>query len=262
MSTEMRLRIAVLGTGWLGLPLAIDLGGRYRVAGSYRRPETRDELTSRGVAPYAVDLPGNTEALPAFLDGKDVLIVTLPPGGRQYGAETSQKYLGTLAPLRDYLPALHVVYTSSTGVYGKGRTGVVTEESTVAPDTYSSKAVVEAEEFFLRHAARCTVLRLGGLYGPDRDPVRFFRRLETIPDGDAPVNMVHRDGVLEAVHLILKTGKTGIFNVCSGRHPTKRQFYGKLYSSAGLPAKEFLPGGADSKRVDSSKLSQLGWYCP
>ena len=262
MTVKVKPGIAVLGTGWLGLPLAIDLADRFRVAGSYRRAETRDELSDGGVTPYFLDLPSVADALPDFLEGATVLVVTLPPGGRQHGVATAEKYLEALSPLQDYLPTLHVVYTSSTGVYGKHRTGVVTEDSPVCPDTYSSEAVVKAEEFFLRHADRCTLLRLGGLYGPGRDPVRFFRRVENIPDGDAPVNMVHRDEVLRAVNLILATGETGIFNVCAGRHPTKRQFYGNLYAAAGLPAKNFLPGGADGKRVNSAKLSQLGWYCP
>ena len=262
MSPKVKPGVAVLGTGWLGLPLSIDLAGRYSVAGSYRRAETRDELLAGGVTAYRLDLPSAADALPAFLDGATFLVVTLPPGGRQYGAATADRYLESLAPLRDYLPGLHVIYTSSTSVYGKGRTGVVTEESPVAPDTYSSDAVVKAEAYFLRHGGRCTVLRLGGLYGPGRDPVRFFRRLPAIPDGDAPVNMVRLDGVLRAVDLILETGETGIFNVCSGGHPTKRQFYGNLYAAAGLPVKDFIPGGADGKRVNSAKLSQLGWYCP
>ena len=262
MPSDTKPRVAVLGSGWLGLPLATDLVDEYCVAASYRRPDTRDDLVSGGTSAYRLDLPDDSGELSNFLDGANFLVVTLPPGGRQYGDETVEKYLAALAPLQIFLPALHVVYTSSTGVYGKRRTGVVTEDSAVAPDTPSSRAVVKAEDFFSEHAGRCTVLRLGGLYGPGRDPVRFFRRVETIPEGDAPVNMVHLDGVIQAIRLILKTGKTGIFNVCSGRHPTKRRFYSKLYSAAGLPAKPFLPGGADGKRVDSTKLSQLGWFCP
>ncbi|WP_116107993.1 NAD-dependent epimerase/dehydratase family protein [Lewinella sp. IMCC34191] len=258
----MKSNLAVLGTGWLGMAAAHHLSPDYSVRGSYRRTGSRDELVACGVSPYYIDLPTQTEALADFLRDLAYLIVAIPPGGRTHGADTVAHYLHLLAPLRPYLPGLHLIYTSSTGVYGKSTTGTITESSPVAPDTHSSRAVVAAETFFREHAGRYSILRLGGLYGPDRDPIRFFRRVPVIPDGDAPVNMVSRQAVLEALRVTIKTEATGIFNVCSANHPPKRDFYGNLYAAANLPAKEFLPGGADGKRIDSSKFRQLGWLSP
>ncbi len=254
--------MAILGTGWLGLPLAGKLVEDQAVHATYRTSSNRKEIVAAGAVPHLVDLPVDAAALPALLENVAVLIVTLPPGGRRHGAATTAHYLNTLAPLRPFLADLHLIYTSSTGVYGKEATGIVTEDSPLAPDSHSSRAVAAAEAFFLRNANKCTILRLGGLYGPGRDPVRFFRRVEAIPDGDAPVNMVHLDEVLEAMRFIVKSGTTGIFNVCSAQHPTKRDFYGSLYAAAGLPPKKVLSGGSSGKRIDSLKLRRLGWLCP
>ncbi|WP_146088772.1 Rossmann-fold NAD(P)-binding domain-containing protein [Neolewinella xylanilytica] len=254
--------MAILGTGWLGLPLAAAWAEENRVHGSFRSEATRDRLVACGAVPFKLDLPGDAKGLPAFLEEVTTLVVALPPGGRKHGAATTERYLDTLAPLQPFLSGVHLIYTSSTGVYGKSATGLVTENTSVAPDTHSSRAVVAAENFFVRYSGKCTLLRLAGLYGPDRDPVRFYRNAEAIPDGDAPVNMVPLEGVLQAIDLVAKSGTTGIFNVCSARHPSKRTFYGSLYAAAELPAKEFFPGGADGKRIESSKLRQLGWQSP
>lgn len=258
----MHTRVGIIGTGWLGLPLARDLADDFTVVGSYRSSARRDELLAVGATAYCMDLPNTVDSLPQFFAGLDTLIVALPPGGRRHGSRTTEHYLESLDPLRAYLPGVHLIYTSSTGVYGKSASGTVTEETPVHPDTPSSEAVVAAEAFFQRHSNRCTILRLAGLYGPGRDPVRFFQAVEEVPKGDAPVNLVHLDAVIQAIRIVLKTGETGIFNVCSARHESKRKFYGRRFEAAGLPAKTFLPGGHYGKRIDSSKLRQFNWKSP
>lgn len=251
-------QVTIIGTGWLGEPLAAGLVGSYDVTAGYRREELRQRLLGMGVNAVRIDLPGT---LPDLRSTRK-LILTLPPGGRQYGAETTERYLDMLRPLAPWLPGMHVVYTSSTGVYGSRRGGRVTEETPVDPDTDSGRAVVAAEEWLGRTAGGCAILRMGGLYGPGRDPVRFFARAEAIPQADAPVNMLSLGAAIAAVRTLLDSGKTGIFNACSARHPSKRTFYGELYRAAGLDPKPFLPGGEGGKRIDSSKLRRLGWQNP
>ena len=256
----VRLRgIAVIGTGWLGAPLACQLAKDHPVSATYRKPALRDELASAGVRPVFLDLPDAVGSLDSLFRDCDAAIVTLPPGGRTHGEETTARYLDLLAPLTPFLSGVHLVYTSSTGVYGRAAKGPIDESATLRPDTPSSRAVVAAETFFQHHAPRCTLLRLAGLYGPDRDPVRFFDRLPAIPDADAPVNMIGRADAAAAIRYVLEFGITGIFNACSAAHPTKREFYGRRYEDAGLLPKPFLPGGSDGKRIDSTKLRRLGW---
>ncbi|THH36512.1 NAD-dependent epimerase/dehydratase family protein [Neolewinella litorea] len=255
-----RAPVALLGAGWLGLALARDLSNDYPVRASYRREAGRRAVQEAGAEPYLLDLPELAAPLQAFLAGARALIITLPPGGRAHQERTTEQYLAALEPLHDFLHRdLHVIYTSSTGVYGGSATGRVTEDTPVAPDTHSGRAVVAAEGWLTEHCPTLTVLRLGGLYGPGRDPVNFFSKREAIPQGDAPVNMLPQHQAVGAVRFILETGSTGTFNVCGADHPPKREFYGNLYSAAGQTPKPFLPGGADGKRIDSSKLRQLGW---
>ncbi len=251
----------MLGTGWLGLALVQALReGGLAVHASARRPETTGAITRLGARAFDLELPARAQGLSPLLDGANALVITLPPGGRTHGADATDRYLDALSTLQPYLSRdLHVIYTSSTGVYGRTVTGEVTEGTPVAPDTDSSRAVVAAERWLEDHAVGpLSIFRLGGLYGPGRDPVRFFRRLDAIPDGDAPVNMLRQDQAVDAVRFIIRSRTSGIFNVCDGGHPSKREFYGSRYREAGLPPKPFLPGGSAGKRIDSSKIRRLG----
>ena len=256
----MKQRIAVLGSGWLGLALVERLvAGGQVVRASYRRRALGKRLLDLGAEATALDLPDHPGALPEFLDGIDTLIVTLPPGGRRHGARTSERYLYALGTLTGRLAGIHVVYTSSTGVYGSKVEGVVTEATAVDPATDSARAVVAAETWLAGQTDRLTVLRLAGLYGPDRDPADFFRNRSEVPDGDAPVNMVHRADVVRAIEWVVARGLTGTFNVSAATHPEKRTFYGRRLQSAGRELPRFLNGGAAGKRIDSGSLRALGW---
>ena len=253
--------IAVLGTGWLGMPLVQTLCGRgYTVRGSYRREASRTQLLDLGADPFPIDLPEVSASLAPFVSNCAALVITLPPGGRRLGAEATDTYLAALAPLADVLTdKLHVVYTSSTGVYGGDAAGRVTEVTPIAPDSHSARAVVAAERWLAAHTERLTVLRLAGLFGPGRDPATFFSGDRAVSRADAPVNMVHRMDAMAAITQVIETQTTGTFNVCAASHPTKRTFYGTLSQRAGRAVPIFTAGGATGKIVDSTALRTLGW---
>ncbi|WP_420459036.1 NAD-dependent epimerase/dehydratase family protein [Neolewinella sp.] len=258
---EPRKTIAILGAGWLGMPLVHALAHRgHAVRASCRREAIRGQLIDSGADPYPIDLPALSGPLEAFLRDCSALVVTLPPGGRRLGEEAITTYLAALAPLADFLTdELHLVYTSSTGVYGRAAEGRVTEATTPAPDTHSARAVLAAERWLSDRAARLTVLRLAGLFGPGRDPASFFACGRTVAQGDAPVNMIHQADAVAAIVHVITTGATGTFNVCAATHPTKRTFYGILSQRAGRDAPIFTAGGAAGKIVDSTALRTLGW---
>ena len=252
--------IAVIGTGWLGLPLSSFLvTAGYPVHATYRREEVRRAVLAVGVLPYLVNLPDRISLLDELLDPVAAVIITLPPGGRRLGPKAVPHYLAALAPLQPYLADRHVIFTSSTGVYGKGALGTIDEGAPLAPDTDSARAVATAEAWLTTHAPQLTILRLAGLFGPGRDPATFFGGGRTVPQGDAPVNMVHRADVLAAIDLVIRQRTLGTYNVSAATHPTKRRFYGNLARRSGAPVPIFTDGGTFGKRIDSSTLRSLGW---
>ncbi|MTB52667.1 SDR family oxidoreductase [Lewinella sp. W8] len=257
-------RISILGAGWLGLACARRLvAAGHSVSGSSRGAETREELRAIGAVAYSLDLPQSAENASELLGDRDVVILTLPPGGRQYGAAATERYLeklGILLPLLKQKPSPRVIYTSSTGVYGAA-TGTVDESSPLAPDTHSSRAVVAAEVLLRENLSELTILRLAGLVGPGRHPGRFYGgRDRPIPQADAPVNLVHQLDVVRAIEMVIAQNLWGMtFNVCATAHPQKGEFYGDAAKSLGLSIAGTLPGGENAKVISSDNLRRRGW---
>ncbi len=260
-----KLNISILGCGWLGLPLLKSLvEDGHVVKGSSRNPKTLAEIQKSGGQAFLIDLP---QGLPTgFTDGCNVLIITLPPGGRKFGAAASEKYIERLRCLASWFKepgAPAIIFTSSTGVYGAAREGVTTERNRPAPSTHSAIAVLEAEQWLEgTHHRPLTILRLAGLIAEDRHPGHFFGGKDwIIPEADMPVNLIHRTDVITAIKLCLRLDGQlpNVFNVCAAAHPTKGDFYTRAANALGLKIKGAKAGGEKGKIVNSEKLRNLGW---
>ena len=258
--------IAILGCGWLGLPLLSALVERgYAVRGSSRQPAVLQSIAAAGGRAVALDLSQPDADSGPLLNGARTLIFTVPPGGRKYGERTTEHYLSLLKPLRSFLDSsnlAHLIFTSSTGVYGDAA-GEVDERTPTEATTHSGRAVLAMEAALAEFTPHLTILRLAGLCGPDRHPGRFYGRAgATIPNGDAPVNLVHREDVIRAVEacLPLPPAEPTRFNVCAGKHPPKGAFYRAGAQVLGLPEPSIGGGGRDDKRILSRKIrAERGW---
>jgi nucleoside-diphosphate-sugar epimerase len=119
------------------------------------------------------------------------------------------------------------VYTSSTGVFGYDDGRDVDEETAVAPSVESAAVLVEAEELVRGRAesAGGRVVRLSGLYGPDRlgivDRVRRGA-LGLGPGDDTWMNFCHRDDAVAFVLAALFRGRPGAVYHGSDAAPARR----------------------------------------
>lgn len=244
----------------MGLPLAARLAeAGLDVRASTTTPEKRDAIRAVGARPHVLyarphGLEGEDAA--AFLK-TDLLVLTLPPSGTDDYAAT----VGAVADAAVACGTRWAVLTSSTSVYPDlGR--VVTEEDAGArpglPLARSGAAVLAAEEALRARAPLgATVVRLAGLYGYGRHPARYLAGRTDLPDGDAPVNLVHRDDAIEAMLAVLRAGaREAVFNVCAPEHPCRRDYYTAMARMLGLDPPTFLPGGR-GKRVSSARLEAL-----
>ena len=99
---------------------------------------------------------------------------------------------------------------------------------------------------------------MAGLYGPDRHPARFLSGKKNLKNGDAPVNLIHRDDCIAIISQIIEGTISGeIFNCCSDGHPSRKEFYTKASIVAKLPPPHFLEENTFSfKIVSNKKLKQ------
>lgn len=263
MDDNSSKKVAVLGAGWLGFALAEQLQIQGRpVHVSSRSALTVEMLENFGFAgAFRVELP---EVLPgAFFDDVSHLVLTLPPGGRQLGAEATERYLHAiqaLFPVFVERPKLNIVFCSSTGVYGDAR-GEVDELTPLDPNTHSSRAVAAAERTLELFADRLTILRFAGLVGPRRHPGNFYGgKNRSIPQSAAPVNLVHQADAVNALLLALSNDlPAGVYNVCAAAHPSKGEFYQAAANTLKLATSGGDGSGIDGKTVSSAKLRGHGW---
>ena len=164
----------------------------------------------------------------------------------------------------------HLVYTSSTSVYGDHKGAWVTETSPLLPMETSSEILCQTEAVYLHKvpsATRVTILRLGGLFGPDRtlsSRMQGFASQGALPgSGQEYCNLVHRDDCVRAIDWVFSQNLTGVYNVCSAAHPTRKSLYTAIAQQLGIPPITWNPNTPSphvgNKRVSNEKLCASGF---
>ncbi|MAL19213.1 MAG: hypothetical protein CL670_05080 [Balneola sp.] len=251
MNSKKNSSVLIVGCGWLGKKLGQDLLKKdYLVFGTTRSSSNFSDLDELSIKPVKMELPVKSlsDIRPPNVDS---VIISISPGR---GEDRSQypKAIGQLSQVLADRNVQIVMY-SSTSVYGDAKNEVI--ESDSKPDSKNDNAIIAAEGALLDHCPDAVILRLCGLYGEDRHPAKYMAGRKDISDGDAPVNLIHRDDVIQITEKVIEANTKGeIFNVCTDCHPTREQVYTKMTERLELKKPTFESGGEDGKSVSSQKL--------
>lgn len=234
--------ISILGCGWLGLPLAEYFRKEgWQVKGSTTSISKLKLLEEKEIEPHLVLLNPDvrTDHIQKFLDSK-ILIIDIPPGRNENVLELFPAQIKALINEINKSPVEKVIFVSSTSVYGDSNE-IVSEESELNPDRESGKALVVAEGLLRAEITfATTIIRFGGLIGPDRHPGRFLSGRKNISGGNAKVNLIHQDDCIEIIFQIINQNMWGeIFNAVSENHPTKKELYTAAANALGLEPPTF-----------------------
>jgi len=233
-------RVWIAGAGYLGVPLVQQLqADDYAVSASSRTPR-------EGVVWHAWDFAAHSAL--QDIQAANTWVVLLPPSsGSDYVA-----HMHHLCEQAQQLHTAHVVYASSTSVYGS-EARVCDEESRVAPESANAKQIAMCEQIWLNSGLpHISILRLGGLYDDERHPVRRLSGRVAIQGGKHPVNVVSRSGAVAALAHHVAHAQGGIFNVVETAHPSRSEFYSQEALRLSLPLPEFDASDAsDGKTVIS-----------
>lgn len=178
-------------------------------------------------------------------------------------------YVDGLQNVLNHLPRSisQFIYISSTGVFGNCGGDWVDENSPTDPQRPGGKACLEAENLIRESwlANRAVILRLAGIYGPDRIP-----RIDAIKNRDwtslaasGHINLIH---VADAAKIILAVESHQLANelllVSDGNPPHRKDFYqfiadqlnvGQIDWSANVDPESGRRASAD-KKVSNRKL--------
>jgi len=263
------MRVLIVGCGYVGLPLGIELVRQgHTVSGLRRSLAAETELKRAGITPLHADItrPETLAGLPRDFDW--VVNCTASGGG---DAENYRKiYLegnGNLLAWLASSPPKKFIYTSSTSVYAQNDGSVVTEISPTEPEAPTAKVLVETEKLLLAAPQKNTIiLRVAGIYGPARGHAfkQFLRGEARIEDDGARwLNMIHRDDVIGAIIAALERGTPGeIYNVVDGEPVSQLRFFEWLAAQLQKPlppriasdAEVWRKRGVTNKRVSNAKL--------
>lgn len=257
--------VCVIGCGWLGFPLAKRLISlNFEVFGTTTSSDKPDLLKNYGIQPVLYTM-GSGAPIPQV----DIYFINVPPSG-------VTDYLYSLERLVDRLPkASRLIFCSTTSVY-RDRPDHWCKESDVQPGVVPDdpdldaarhgtprRTLILAEGVIARHPSHL-VIRLAGLYGGDRHPVKYLSGRSNLSMPNAVVNLIHLDDLIETgLRVIMNPPDFQVMNVCSGEHPTRKEYYTKTALERNLVPPEFnLEDTTTGKRIDNSLLVHFMGYDP
>ncbi len=273
---KMHPRLVVFGAGYIGGAVARAAVGRgIEVTALTRNPGRAAELQADGVRTVVSDLASETwlNEIPA---GPDYVLNCVSSGGggldgyrhsyvdgtAQIAVWTRRGRVGTL------------VYTSSTSVYPQGGGAEVDESAPTEPASDRAALLLEAERLSSgANAERVFILRLAGIYGPDRHMILdTLRAGGPLPGSGAHrLNLVHRDDIVAAILACFAAPpavKGGVFNVADDHPSPRAEVAAWLAGRLGLPSPQFDAAATSGRRrpetpdrlIRSGRLkSALGW---
>jgi nucleoside-diphosphate-sugar epimerase len=193
------------------------------------------QTTKRHSTLQALGVAAQLGSAADILQSDDTFLLAIP--GHVAQAEAIAQLRQTPAPQR-------AVLISSTGYYGEGVEGVVSENSPPG-EAERAQAIAATERAFQAWAgARGVVIRCGGLYRPGRGPISALAKRGTVPPktAEALIPLMHYDDAAAATHAALSHPVVEpTYLAVTLPSPTRCEFYEAACQVLGLAAPTFSP---------------------
>ena len=270
------MQFLIFGCGYLGRRVASAwIKAGHEVFAVTRTQKNADSFRQTGIQPIVADICDDES-----LDRLPIIDVVLYSVGFDQHSGRSREEV-TCGGLKNVLGRINsrcsrFIYISSTSVFGQSSGEWVDESSVCNPTQPGGQNCVEAERlvwenFPNRDKPGATVLRLAGIYGPER----LLSRIESIRAGltvtgrgDSWLNLIHVDDAVSAILACEKVGSSfETYIVADDRPVLREEYYGLLAQLVGGTPPTFNPdderargSGGLNKRCSNKKLRQnLNW---
>ena len=241
-----------MGCGWLGLPLAKHFVSASHIVHGTTTSETRlGTLSDEGIHAHQIALSANNIEgdVQNFLSQIDFLVINVPPKLRSGNSESFYEKMKLLYGEIKRSSVSNIIFISSTAVYGDIK-GEVTEDAIPQPVTESGKQLLSSEQLFSTDKElNATIIRFGGLIGPNRHPVTMLSKRRNLTNGNDPINLIHLEDCIYMINTVIENGYWGkVFNGVYPIHPTKKEFYTEEALKMGITPPDYsnsLPSRLD-----------------
>ncbi|HEY0939206.1 MAG TPA: SDR family oxidoreductase [Steroidobacter sp.] len=230
--------ILIAGCGYVGQRLADRLRERYEITALVRSNDKAAALERQGLKTLVIDLDRVRAgaSLPQRLDQEAIVYLAPPPAAGESDLRLDRFLHLAIVPPKAF------VYMSTTGVYGDAGGELVDESTPVMPLTERARRRVSAEEMTRvwchERRVRRVVLRVPGIYGPERLPLERLRKSEPVvrPEDAGISNRIHVDDLVTACEAAIENKEArGVYNVTDGNSISSTTFMDMVADLAGLP---------------------------
>jgi nucleoside-diphosphate-sugar epimerase len=255
--------LLIVGCGDVGLRVLPLVRGRWRVLALSSSLERLPALRAAGAQPVLADLD-DAATLRRLAGLADAVLHLAPPPG--HGAtDTRTRHL--LQALARSCPA-HLVYASTSGVYGDCGGARFDETRPLNPATDRAKRRVDAETQ-LRQAGQalgmaCSVLRIPGIYATDREGGHPRERVARgapvlLAEQDVYTNHIHADDLARAcVAALFRGAPQRRYHVCDDSDSKMGDHFDTVADRYGLPRPPRLSRAELAQQLSPMQLSFMG----
>lgn len=210
--------LTCFGLGYAAEHFIANFGDRFdRIVGTIRSVERAAVLNGRFAGrlhAFAFDGKSATEEAKRTVSEADAALVSIPQ------TETGDPVLAVFGESLARSSRLsRIVYLSTVGVYGDHAGAWVDETTLPRTETGRGQRRLAAErawtEFGRHSRTRVAILRLAGIYGPDRNALRQVARGQArrIVKPGQVFNRIHVGDIAQAIDAALANRGDGVFNV-------------------------------------------------
>lgn len=243
-------RVLIIGCGDVGQRAAKQLVGRTRVVALTSSPAKQADLRAQGMTTVLgnLDLPETLQRLAGW--ATRVVHLAPPPSDRVGEWSTDSRTLNLVRALKKRSLPRSLVYGSTSGVYGDCQGQWVSESQPVKPHTPRAMRRVDAEKvirFLGRSGVRASILRIPGIYAPDRPNGTPRERLlkgtpVLLAEDDVYTNHIHSDDLARACVAALWRGKAQrVFHVSDDTHLKMGDYFDAAADLMGLKRPPRVP---------------------
>lgn len=242
----------------------------FKICGTTRTKEKFASLESANIEPFLFDEPN-----PTFFERLETtthLVISVSPDETMSDAVLNRPdILGSMPKLK------WIGYLSTIGVYGNHDGGWIDEEAPCHPSLKRNISRLEVEKkwqsFGIKHNIPVAILRLGGIYGPSRNPfmkISQGNKTLVIKKGQF-FNRIHVDDIAGVIKAFSSAKREGIFNIVDNEPAAPEDvmhYAAKLMGVTDLEEVPFEKADmspmarsfyGDNKRILNHKLSKTGY---
>nr|WP_230425570.1 hypothetical protein [Saccharobesus litoralis] len=222
----------------------------------------KNEKLIAGVWPLLLDDNSQVHDIQKIIElsQADIVVGAFPPGFRKANSGDYATKWQLIAQACQVSKVKQLLMYSSTAVYPE-QASICVESDALAFNDKAAK-LLQAEQALQNFKGSTLVLRLAGLYGPNRHPGRFVKHMKAVSQ-IANANMIHLDDVIAASLYLLQLQPQSSPSVCNLVYPnqvSKAQFYQAAIQAYPVENMSFPPVDQTlGKTVSCQLLQQLGY---